>query len=113
MESQIFDVNLIEYNDQVLHCKVVFPENKKVIFCSFVYAANKYTERRMLWSSLEYHNILVKNDPWVICGDFNVTLKLNESTVDISRFTRGMVEFLECVNKIKIQDVNCNGLNFT
>nr|KAJ0197187.1 hypothetical protein LSAT_V11C700342420 [Lactuca sativa] len=56
---------------------------------------------------------MIKDDPWLVGGDFNVTLNLNESTAGSSRYTRGMVDFLDCVNAIEIQDINSNGLNFT
>ncbi|KAL7591715.1 hypothetical protein Lser_V15G35619 [Lactuca serriola] len=111
--SNLFDVNLIDQNDQVLHCKISFPNNNKYVFCSFVYAANKYTERKVLWSSLKNHKGFVKDDPWVIGGDFNVILNLNESTAGSSRLTNGMVDFLDCINSLDLQDINCNGLNFT
>nr|KAJ0222221.1 hypothetical protein LSAT_V11C200063020 [Lactuca sativa] len=111
--SNFFDVNLIDQNDQVLHCKISFPTNNKFVFCSFVYAANKYMERRVLWSSLKMFKGVVRDDPWIIGGDFNVTLNLNESTAGSSRLSIGMEDFLDCINSLDIQDINCNGLNYT
>nr|KAJ0195180.1 hypothetical protein LSAT_V11C700342460 [Lactuca sativa] len=111
--SSLFDVNLIDHNDQVIHCKVRFPLNNKYVFCSIVYAANKYINRRALWSSIMRHKDFVRDDAWVIGGDFNVTLNLNESTAGSSRYTKGMMEFLDCINYLEIQDINSNGLNFT
>ncbi|CAI9288727.1 unnamed protein product [Lactuca saligna] len=109
----LFYVNLIDHNDQVIHCKVWFPSNNKFVFCSIVYAANKYIDRRALWFSLVHHKIFVNEDPWIIGGDFNVTLNPCESSAGSSKFTKGMVEFHDCINSLEIQDINCNGLNFT
>ena len=111
--SNWFDVNLIDLNDQVIHCKISFPSNNKYVFCSFVYAANKYIDRRVLWSSLKHFKDFVCDDPWIIGGDFNVMLNLNESTVGSSRFSIGMEDFHDCINCLEIQDINCNGLNYT
>ncbi|CAI9266086.1 unnamed protein product [Lactuca saligna] len=61
--SSLFDVNLIDHNDQVFHYKVSFPLNNKYVFCSIVYAANKYIDRRSLWSALVHHKGLVRDDP--------------------------------------------------
>ncbi|CAI9261358.1 unnamed protein product [Lactuca saligna] len=108
-----FDVNLINHCDQAIHCKVWFPSNNKFVFCTIVYAANKYVDRRDLWSSLVHHKGLVNDDPWIIGGDFNVTLNPSECSAGSSTFTKGMVEFHECINTLEIQDINCNGLNFT
>ncbi|XP_052627262.1 uncharacterized protein LOC128133760 [Lactuca sativa] len=111
--SNWFDVNLIDLNDQVIHCKISFPSNNKYVFCSFVYAANNYIDRRVLWSSLKHFKDFVCDDPWIIGGDFNVMLNLNESTVGSFRFSRGMEDFHDCINCLEIQDINCNGLNYT
>lgn len=43
-----FDVGLIDFNDQVSHCKIKVPKGNQDFFCSFVYAANKYSDRRIL-----------------------------------------------------------------
>lgn len=43
---------------------------------------------------------MVHDKPWIMYGDFNVTMKLNESTTESSRMTKGVVEFLDCVNNI-------------
>ncbi|CAI9278120.1 unnamed protein product [Lactuca saligna] len=109
----LFDFNLIDQCDQVIHCKVWFPSNNKFVYCSIVYAANKYIDRRALWSSLVHHKGLVNEDPWIIGGDFNVTLNPSESSAGSSKFTKGMVEFHDCINTLEIQDINCNRLNFT
>ncbi|GKD36589.1 RNA-directed DNA polymerase, eukaryota, reverse transcriptase zinc-binding domain protein, partial [Tanacetum coccineum] len=44
----------------------------------FIYAANTGMERRILWRDLEMAKIITKGNPWVMMGDFNVTLKLDE-----------------------------------
>nr|KAJ0226815.1 hypothetical protein LSAT_V11C100000080 [Lactuca sativa] len=111
--SNLFDVNLIDHNDQVIHCKVNLPSNNKYVFCSIVYAANKYIDRRGLWSSLVHHKGFVRDDSWIIGGDFNVTISPNESSAGSSKFTKGMVEFIDCINFLEIQDINSNGLNLT
>nr|KAJ0210662.1 hypothetical protein LSAT_V11C400228550 [Lactuca sativa] len=110
--SNLFDVNLIDFNDQVIHCKVSFPSNNKYVFCSIVYDANKYIDRRALWSSLVLHRGFIRDDPWIIGGDFNVTLNLSESFAGSSKISKGMMEFLECVNSLEIQDINSNGASF-
>ncbi|GKD36843.1 RNA-directed DNA polymerase, eukaryota, reverse transcriptase zinc-binding domain protein [Tanacetum coccineum] len=46
-------------------------------------------------------------------GDFNVTLKLEEHSARGSRINGDMQDFVECVNDIEEEDVNCTGLFFT
>ncbi|GKB20764.1 RNA-directed DNA polymerase, eukaryota, reverse transcriptase zinc-binding domain protein, partial [Tanacetum coccineum] len=47
-------------------------------YCTIVYASNSYNERRKLWKELDNQKIIASDDPWVVIGDFNVTLKVEE-----------------------------------
>ncbi|XP_071714484.1 uncharacterized protein [Rutidosis leptorrhynchoides] len=46
-------------------------------------------------------------------GDFNVSLKIEESTSGTSRLTLLMREFKECVDQLKMMDVNHTGMQYT
>ena len=109
----VFDVNMMDMNDQVMHCKIISSEGKEEFFGSFLYAANKHIDRRKLWDSLKTQNIVVDKKPWFLMGDFNVTLNLNESSFGPSKMTTGMVEFNECIDSIEVQDLSKSGLNYT
>nr|GEY94124.1 hypothetical protein [Tanacetum cinerariifolium] len=73
------------YNVEVLSSKESF-------FCTFIYAANK---------------------AWVIMGDVNVRLNLEDHSEDMSNFTQDMIDFQECVNDTELEDINSYGLHFT
>ena len=103
----------IDMNDQVIHCKMITVGDMKSFYCSFIYANNKHMDRRSLWNSLQKHKNLVSNNPWLLCGDFNVMLDVKDSSFGSSVMTKGMCEFTDCVNEIEVQDINCAGLNFT
>ncbi|GJW33278.1 hypothetical protein Tco_0053310 [Tanacetum coccineum] len=47
--------------------------------------------------------------PWCILGDFNSTLFLEDSTSSSSSFNISMREFKECVEEIKVRDVQRSG----
>ncbi|GKB00672.1 RNA-directed DNA polymerase, eukaryota, reverse transcriptase zinc-binding domain protein [Tanacetum coccineum] len=49
-------------------------------FCSFIYASNSGRKRQELWRDLHTHKGIINNRPWVLMGDFNVTLKPNENS---------------------------------
>ena len=112
-DSSFIDVVILDWSDQVVHCAVSADGGVSSVFCSFVYAANCHYRRKQLWSSIVAHKDIVKDYPWIILGDFNVALSLDESTSGGSRILRGMADFLDCVNMVEIQDINRNGLNFT
>nr|GEY15601.1 hypothetical protein [Tanacetum cinerariifolium] len=52
-----------------------------MMLLNFIYAANTGMERRTLWGDLDMAKIITKGCPWIIMGDFNVTLKLDEHSV--------------------------------
>nr|GFA05141.1 hypothetical protein [Tanacetum cinerariifolium] len=67
----------------------------------------------MFWQSLCHHSVYIRDRPWCILGDFNSTLFLEDSTSSSSSFNISMREFKECVEEIKVMDVQRSGLQFT
>nr|GEV31559.1 hypothetical protein [Tanacetum cinerariifolium]GEV60443.1 hypothetical protein [Tanacetum cinerariifolium] len=62
---------------------------------------------------LSIHKHYVRDRPWCILGDFNVSLSADESSSGSSRIYIGMRDFQECVDMIEVTDVNSMGLRFT
>ncbi|GJZ12297.1 RNA-directed DNA polymerase, eukaryota, reverse transcriptase zinc-binding domain protein [Tanacetum coccineum] len=56
---------------------------------------------------------VVKNDPWVIMGDFNVTLNTVEHSSGSSRITMDMAEFNDTINNLEVEDICSSGFQFT
>nr|GEU90296.1 hypothetical protein [Tanacetum cinerariifolium] len=52
-----------------------------VTLFSFIYADNKGMDKRVLWNDLQLAKCSTIGCPWVIMGDFNVTLKLEEHSI--------------------------------
>ncbi|PWA69042.1 RNA-directed DNA polymerase, eukaryota, Reverse transcriptase zinc-binding domain protein [Artemisia annua] len=109
----VVDLNVVAMSDQVIQTFVRFKADKKELFCSFVYAHNKYTHRRPLWDNLGLHNQLVCNRPWCVLGDFNSALNLEDKIEGSSVIDIAMREFKECVDANELVDINRSGLQFT
>ncbi|GKA52278.1 RNA-directed DNA polymerase, eukaryota, reverse transcriptase zinc-binding domain protein [Tanacetum coccineum] len=45
-------------------------------------------------------------NPWVILGDFNVTLKIEEQSSGSSIISNDMHDFIDCVNTLKVEDAH-------
>ncbi|GJU77188.1 RNA-directed DNA polymerase, eukaryota, reverse transcriptase zinc-binding domain protein [Tanacetum coccineum] len=58
-------------------------------------------------------NVNVDNHLWVLIGDWNVSLNEDDHFVGGSCKTADMMEFKECIEEIKVEDLNCSGLNYT
>ncbi|GJV38022.1 hypothetical protein Tco_1410499 [Tanacetum coccineum] len=99
------DVVVLTQDDQAVHTRVWLKAEKKELFCSFIYAHNRYTQRRVLWRGLSQHKYYFRNRPWCLMGDFNAALFLEDSTSGSSSIDISMREFKECVDDIEVLDV--------
>ncbi|XP_022042229.1 uncharacterized protein LOC110944891 [Helianthus annuus] len=112
-DANLVDVMVLDQFNQVVHTQVVFKPDQKSVFCSFVYAENHYKNRRQLWDSLKVHQAFVHDKPWVVLGDFNTSLYLEDHFTSSLRIDIGMTEFKDCVNNIEVFDMNSSGMHYT
>lgn len=108
-----FEVMVIDQTDQVMHVQAMFKSDMGRMLCSIVYADKYYIHRRVLWGNLIMHKVFVKDKPWVVMGDCNCALFLEDSSMGSSSTNVGMRDFKACVEKCKIMDVNRTGLHYT
>ncbi|GKB66405.1 putative RNA-directed DNA polymerase, partial [Tanacetum coccineum] len=66
-----------------------------------------------LWSELGLHNRVVAGKPWVLLGDFNVALNIEENSSGTSSITCEMGDFKDCMEEIELSDLNQTGLHYT
>ncbi|GKE46583.1 RNA-directed DNA polymerase, eukaryota, reverse transcriptase zinc-binding domain protein, partial [Tanacetum coccineum] len=71
-------------DDQAMHVRLWIKEDKKELFCTFVYAHNRYIQCRALWNSLSVHKQYVRDRPWCMLGDFNAALNLEDKSVGLN-----------------------------
>ena len=94
-------------------CVIEISNSKTKVFCYFVYAANTGRERRELWRNLIRYKSLINEDPWVLMGDWNVSLTTDDHSEGGSNMTPDMIEFQECLDAIEVEDMNSSGIHFT
>ncbi|GKD46700.1 RNA-directed DNA polymerase, eukaryota, reverse transcriptase zinc-binding domain protein [Tanacetum coccineum] len=82
-------------------------------FLTIVYASNNGRERQKLWEELKRQSNFSQNRPWIIMGDFNVTLNSDEHSAGSAYATNEMKEFQYCVNDIEVNDLRRTGFHFT
>ncbi|GJR27110.1 RNA-directed DNA polymerase, eukaryota, reverse transcriptase zinc-binding domain protein [Tanacetum coccineum] len=109
------DVNLmlIHSTKQTMLCLNEIKDSKNKFFYCFVYAANTGKERRILYKDLKNYRRMIDDKPWVLMGDWNVSLHLEEHSEGGSCKTSDMIDFQECLEKIEVEDLNCSGIHFT
>ncbi|GJR87107.1 RNA-directed DNA polymerase, eukaryota, reverse transcriptase zinc-binding domain protein [Tanacetum coccineum] len=56
---------------------------------------------------------ITNGEPWVIIGDFNVSLKVEKHSNGSSALTNEMNEFLDCTREIEVERILSSGFHFT
>ena len=97
---------------QSINCEIKILNNNHYWFQSFVYGANSGVDQRMLWGNLLSMKEKVLNNPWMICGDFNVVHSLAEKWGSIKPNSYEF-EFGNCLNDIEVLDLNFSGCFYT
>ncbi|GKE32773.1 hypothetical protein Tco_1452095 [Tanacetum coccineum] len=109
----VIDLVVLSQSSQVMHVQVRHKAMDKVLYCLFIYASNNPIARRELWADLAVHKQAVHGMSWVLMGDFNVALNLEDSHSGSSQMSSAMIDFKDCVSAIDIMDINCTGLHYT
>ncbi|GJT58152.1 protein LAZ1 [Tanacetum coccineum] len=65
------------------------------------------------WAELEVHKNMARDIPWVLLGDFNVALNLEDSFAGSSTLNATMCDFKDYLQSIEVIDINSSGLHFT
>ncbi|XP_056698226.1 uncharacterized protein [Spinacia oleracea] len=104
-----FTVNIVAASSQFVHCHVTPVSGRKPFYCTFVYAFNDAGMRQDLWRDLL---LLNTQEPWIVCGDFNCVMALDERIGAPVRH-RDIVDVSNCMHACGMEDIKCVGNLFT
>ncbi|GKB08667.1 RNA-directed DNA polymerase, eukaryota, reverse transcriptase zinc-binding domain protein [Tanacetum coccineum] len=109
------DVNVMHVHSspQSMLCLVETVDEKNKFFCCFVYAANFRKDRKELWKCLARYKSIVNSNPWVLSGDWNVSLNVADHSAGSSCKSADMLDFQESIKENGIEDLNSSGIHFT
>ncbi|GKE42824.1 RNA-directed DNA polymerase, eukaryota, reverse transcriptase zinc-binding domain protein, partial [Tanacetum coccineum] len=62
------------------------------------------SEKKELWRDIMRAKRITSGWPWLMTGDFNVTLNNEERSNDGSRISNDMQDFIDCVNEAEMED---------
>ncbi|GJX74877.1 RNA-directed DNA polymerase, eukaryota, reverse transcriptase zinc-binding domain protein, partial [Tanacetum coccineum] len=97
-------------------CRILIGWDIEKINCMIVHASDQAVLgrlRKKLWSDLNNYKSMINDRTWIIMGDLNVSLNLEDHSEGISCMTQDMEEFKECINDIKMEDICSSGLHYT
>lgn len=107
-----WNISILFSAAQIITCSVMNIIAQTTFLVSFIYGFNEVNNRRSLWSDLIQFNHQC-TDPWLICGDFNSILSLNENSGGSAAWDSGMEEFKSCVDTLGMTDLRGVGNSFT
>lgn len=112
-DTSKWDIVLLSQSAQQISCNVTCLESKMQFFVSIVYAYNTYSERRILWNELDAFKKLITSNgvssPWILAGDFNSYMKLEESVGSHNFWTTSMLDFKDCICNLGVTDLRATG----
>lgn len=106
---EAFSIDVLYVSTQLIHCKIEPSAPCPGFFCSLVYGYNERAAREALWRALE---AVKTDDPWIVMGDFNSVLNLDERIGYPVRASE-VQTFRDCIMHCKLSDVKYNGRSFT
>ncbi|KAK1283060.1 hypothetical protein QJS10_CPB21g01579 [Acorus calamus] len=112
-QPQLVHLTLLLSTDQYIHCKVFVAANNSSYYLTTVYASNSASDRRVLWSDLQFLTIGVGPAPWIIRGDFNEVRFSNEKVGGRPAHSRRISRFNRCISTCHLQDLKATGSPFS
>ncbi|OIT18997.1 hypothetical protein A4A49_64742, partial [Nicotiana attenuata] len=107
---EYYKIRVVYESAQAVTCEVFYVPIQKEFITTFVYAHNSREERRELW---EYINRGIGKKPWLVLGDFNSILHM-EDRIGGNKVTINEVkEFQECIDKVGLTEFPNNGCRHT
>ncbi|GJY94068.1 RNA-directed DNA polymerase, eukaryota, reverse transcriptase zinc-binding domain protein [Tanacetum coccineum] len=105
-------LKITAWNVRGMCYKEIQKEAKKFIV-EEKYATNHGKDRRSLLKTLLIYKTIISDHPWVLMGDWNVSLNVYDHSAGGSSKIVDMLEFKECIKKIEFEDLNSSGLHYT
>ncbi|XP_048496393.1 uncharacterized protein LOC125495655 [Beta vulgaris subsp. vulgaris] len=106
-----FEVYILECNAQYIHGKILHKATGKKFSLTVIYSFNDAKERESLWNGLITIHKRMKG-PWIIGGDFNNVLNLNER-LGSAVMLEEVIKFRECMRECGLSDHCTTGPFFT
>ncbi|PWA41693.1 RNA-directed DNA polymerase, eukaryota, Reverse transcriptase zinc-binding domain protein [Artemisia annua] len=116
---------IVGWNTNVTRCSLIHSTRQAMFYlieilnsntkflCTFIYAANHGRDRRELWKDLGLFKQIVNDEAWVLMGNVNVSLNLEDHSEGTAFITQDMMEFQDCINSIEVEDLSSTGFQYT
>nr|XP_016440329.1 PREDICTED: uncharacterized protein LOC107766112 [Nicotiana tabacum] len=103
-------IAILESTDQLIHCQVEDKNSTFTSYITFVYGLHTIQHRVSLWRSLR--NIQLSG-PWLIIGDFNSVLSVDDRINGLPVHQAEMADFQDCIDDIGVGQIAKRGSRFS
>lgn len=107
-----FNIHVIDFHDRFLHCQIQDFNNHSNWLATFLYMTPQKENQYHIWNEL-LHLKPPNMEPWMIIGDFNCILSLNEKFGGVQRTTKYMTQFINFLNDTALMSLPGSGSSFT
>lgn len=99
--TELVHITTIQVHTQAIIYEIEVDQGNVKWIHTFIYGATKGLERRSLWQHLGHLKLQVDEDPWMLFGDFNAVLSIQEKWGK-SHLNCYETEFSDCVNQLEM-----------
>ena len=110
-KEDLVHMDIIQTTDQVIHCLATCKSSDIAFYISFVCAFNTAVGRRPLWYNLSRFSY--SQNPWILLGDFNNVLNIEERINGQPVSMYEIREFKECCYNLGLSDTRSTGVFHT
>ncbi|XP_019260061.1 PREDICTED: uncharacterized protein LOC109238083 [Nicotiana attenuata] len=104
------NVTVLEKTEQLIHCYVQDKNSVFTCYITFVYGLHTIQHRQSLWGKLRSIKL---NDPWLIIGDLNSVLNVDDRINGNPVQQAEVVDFQNCIEDIGVGQITKRGGDFT
>ncbi|XP_020261317.1 uncharacterized protein LOC109837465 [Asparagus officinalis] len=112
-DSNILDVQIENFIDQHITCKVKSIDGRVDCMISSVYGHNNLMNRKDLWSSLNQIHLNIGNKPWLLCGDFNAITSDEEKLGGAALAETDTMDFRDFIEDCQLTHLKTEGCYYT
>lgn len=82
-------------------------------YLTVVYGYNERRNRNDLWHELRYQNNIIGDKPWLLMGDFNITINSSVKTGRHRVDRNAITDFTDCVQDLDLVVIQSTGFKYT
>ncbi|XP_070024891.1 uncharacterized protein [Nicotiana sylvestris] len=100
----------MDASDQIIHCLVKDKNSSFTSYITFIYGLHTVQHRIPLWRSLRN---IQSNGPWLIIGDFNSVLHMDDKMNRVSVHQTEIADFQYSIDDIGVGQITKRGCKFS